>query len=356
MEPHDVAVAGDAEWDVALDVHVERQNGLRWCWAAVAKGIVEYYGGPRRRQCEYATQFLRQTRSCCGEERSARCDVEYPVDLVLRHYRMDAPPALAGPVALRTIRRELERDRPVVALMRYPLSFHAIVISGVNVERARLRYSDPGDGPNPGSLDAQTFTAAYGAGGEWAYTLFTRARRDEMPAVSLLYDRVRDLGRPPNEVRRPERLRMNAPLYHADVRRLAAGDGLETAQLAAGGMSALFRDDPRNSSWLERGLERMHGDIVARLDAGYTVRMVQCMNVHLTALWFVWAGDPAAPRGDHYLVVPPAPYFVEEGREYTATELSDAARKPAQAALNSIPVFEEMEARLKREAVARPHP
>ena len=42
-------------WDAALDLELERQIGLRWCWAATAKGIVDYYGGPVLPQCRYAT-------------------------------------------------------------------------------------------------------------------------------------------------------------------------------------------------------------------------------------------------------------------------------------------------------------
>ena len=357
MDPHvDVAAADDAEWDVALDVHVERQNGLRWCWAAVAKGIVEYYGGPRRRQCEYATEFLRQTRSCCGDEGSPRCDVEYPVDAVLRRHGMDAPPAFARPVSLQTLRRELERDRPVVALISYPHTFHAVVISGVSVRDARIRFNDPDDHRRCASLSAHTFATAYAEGAAWAYTLFTRPGRFRTGKrnVSFLHEPLPDGGAPRAEIPGPDRFPMKVAYYSLDVRRLAAGDGIESAQVDPYRASTLFTDDPRNDSWFERGLEALRNDVIERVDAGYTVRLVQCMNVLLTALWFVWAGDPARRRGDHYLIIPPAPYYLEEGREYTAAELSDAVRKPANIALRSLPVFEEMKARLEREAVDPP--
>ena len=55
----DFAERYELHWDASIDFALERQIGRHWCWAAVAKGIVEHYGGPRRHQCQYATQFLR---------------------------------------------------------------------------------------------------------------------------------------------------------------------------------------------------------------------------------------------------------------------------------------------------------
>jgi|GEM_PF-6127479 len=337
-------------WDVALDVHVERQNGLKWCWAAVAKGIVEYYGGPVRRQCEYATEFLRQTATCCGAERTPRCDVDYPVDLVLRRYGMEAPPPLPRPIALETIRRELERDRPIVALMRFAHGFHALAITGVHVERRLIRFSDPDPRSSVAFLDAQAFAGAYRGEGRWTYTLFTRPARPpaERPAVSLLRDRMpyqHDLDRHPKRPAFP----MTVASYRVDLPALAGGDGMRTAQLSERPYT-LFEDDGRNWSALEQGLAEVRDEVVERLDAGYEVRLVHCFAAHLWALWFVWSGDPAARRREHYLVIPPAPYYLDEGREYTASEIDEAARGPARIALASVPVVEQMWARLEQES------
>ena len=169
-------------WDAALDLVLERQIGLNWCWAATAKGIVDYYGGPQLPQCRYATHFLNQTESCCdGNEQSPRCDVAYDVDSVLRHFGLYAPPPFRRPVHLVTLRRELERDRPVVALMRFrDGTVHALAITAVDVTEQRIGFSDPWYGPQPDSRAAHVFANDYegGAGGS---TRSSRARRARNP-------------------------------------------------------------------------------------------------------------------------------------------------------------------------------
>ena len=46
-------------------------------------------------------------------------DVAHDVDSVLHHFGVYAPPPYRRAIGLQTLRRELERDRPVVALMRF---------------------------------------------------------------------------------------------------------------------------------------------------------------------------------------------------------------------------------------------
>jgi hypothetical protein len=340
-------------WDTALDVQLERQNGLNWCWAAVTKGIVEYYGGPILEQCEYATRFLRQTISCCGAETEARCDAPFPVDEALAAYGHFAPPPYRRPIGLSALRRELERDRPIVALMSFPRSFHAVAITAVHLAERRIGFCDPLLGAGRSDLDAETFATAYGCGGRWAYTMLTRpASTAPRGAVSFLRERLPEpLRRVPQGGSRP----MDIPFYEADLAALADGTGLQTAARHPDRSVALFADDRAGASFVELGIAALRDEIEARLEVGYEVRLVQCFAVKLTVLWFVRPGE-SSRRSDHYLVLPPAPYYLESGREYGAPELAASLAAPARIAVRSQEATAAFLARLDRETALQPEP
>ncbi len=229
--PEDAAIL----WDVAIDVALERQIGLNWCWAAIAKGIVEHYGGPRRKQCRYATTFLRQRRTCCGRAiPPPRCDAAHDLDTVLARYDVFAPPPVYRPVRLETLRRELDRDRPVVALFRFPSAVHAVAIRAVSVAGRRIGFADPWYGPQPAAMDAQAFAQAYERRGTWFYTILTRprGRARTAPRVSLLRDRAprHDVAARAAPVGDEA---VEIDLYEADPAQLARGDGLRSAERAS---------------------------------------------------------------------------------------------------------------------------
>ena len=188
---YDDAASYQPRWDASVELELERQIGLNWCWAAVAKGIVEHYGGPKRKQCQYATKFLRQAKSCCRAGKPPlRCDAPFAVDTVLGHYEMYAAPPYRRAVDLETLRQELERDRPVVALIRFPASVHAVVITAVSVAGRRLALCDPWLDPERTEMDADAFERAYDLTGRWFYTIRTRPRAPALrrPTISLLRD------------------------------------------------------------------------------------------------------------------------------------------------------------------------
>jgi Papain-like cysteine protease AvrRpt2 len=332
----DAAESWEPRWDASIDLELERQNGLNWCWTAVAKGIVEHFGGPKRKQCQYATTFLHQKRTCC---RSAvpglRCDRSHDVDSVLMHYGMFAAPPFHRPVSIQTLYRELERDRPVVALMRYPASVHALVITAVDVTNGVLRYSDPGLRADVPVIDIETFKQRYDRGGRWFYTILTRPASELRSKVSLLRDRVRQRDDELVPVRRPLGETLEIEIYQLDPYRLADGTGLHTPETDH---RASFRLDVTVSDGATRidgELTKMREEIDARASRGFEVRMVRCFSYKLDALWFTDPSDPSH-RADHYLPIPPVPYYLEAGREYSTAELRDALIKISPVALAGI--------------------
>ncbi len=346
-------------WDAALDLVLERQIGLNWCWAATAKGIVDYYGGPKLAQCRYATQFLDQTESCCdGEERSSRCDVAHEVDGVLSHFGVYAPPPFRRPVHLQTLRRELERDRPIVALMRFPGgTVHALAITAVDVAEQRIGYSDPLYGPQTDWRTAHDFANDYEAGGRWIYTILTRPSRSQPDAeISFLHDRFgEDQRRLSHHARRTSNA-LNLDVYFIGPEPLAAGNDPQTAERlpeSSLSLDPVPGDDP---SRLERVLRAMRDEIDARRARGFSVRLLRVPSVMLTALWFVRENAPAGAADAHFVPVEPAPYFLEAGQEYTLREFRELLVEPARRALRSLEINRAFIERLDRETEHTPGP
>jgi hypothetical protein len=344
-------------WDAALDLVLERQIGLNWCWAATAKGIVEYYGGPNVPQCRYATHFLRQAESCCnGNELSTRCDVAHDVDSVLHHFGVYSPPPFRRPVNLLTLRRELERDRPVVALMRFrDGTVHALAITAVDVAEQRIGYSDPWYGPQPDSRAAHDFTNDYEDGGRWIYTILTRpAGSQPDAAISFLRDRFDDEQRRLSHHARRTSTALNLDVYVIGPGPLAAGGDPQAAERLADcsvSLDPALGDDP---SRLERVLRGMREDIDARRARGFSVRVLRVPSVMLTALWFFREDAVASAADTHYVPIEPAPYFLEAGEEYTLREFRELLAEPARRALRSNEINRAFIERLDRETEHAP--
>ncbi len=319
---------------------LERQIGLNWCWAAVSKGIVEHYGGPRRKQCEYATTFLRQDKSCCGRSvPPPRCDVAHDVDTVLVRCDVLSSPPLHRPLSLETLRRELERDRPVVALFRFPSSVHAVIVCAVEIATARIGFCDPWFGPAPAHLDASRFTSAYAGAGTWFYTILTRPPHgaERRATVSLLRDRL-PRHHAEHRARSTERSEpLEIDLYDLDPERLATGAGPLSAERVAREPFALnlLHDGGDASLRLQRELTALRDEIDARLETGFEVRIVRCFALKFEALWFTDPSD-TGHRRDHYLAIPRVPYYLEAGREYGVAELSAALANAARLCMPSI--------------------
>lgn len=350
----DDAAPYEWRWDASVELELERQIGLNWCWAAVAKGIVDHYGGPIRKQCQYATKFLRQRKSCCrGKVLDLRCDAAHDVDSVLQAYGVYAAPPFHRPVLLETLRRELERDRPVVALMLFPAVVHAVAITAVDVANRRIGFCDPWLHPRRDHMHADAFTRAYNKTGRWFYTILTRPRAGtpQRATISLLRDRMpHDASRLTGMPRRSSEP-LEIDMYEADVERLAAGTGLQTAECA---MRYAFRldasgDDADASLRLDVELTAMREDIEARLDRGFDVRIVRCFAIKFEALWFT---DRAglSHRTDHYIPLAPVPYYLEAGREYGAAELREVLAKAAHMSLPSVEANRSFVERLARES------
>lgn len=328
----------DRVWDAALDLVLERQIGLKWCWAATAKGIVDYYGGPELSQCRYATHFLHQTETCCdGNERSERCDAAHDVDSVLRFFDVYAPPPLRRSIQLHTLRRELDRDRPVVALMRFrDGTVHALAITAVDVAGERIGFSDPWYGPQTDTLGAHEFANDYEAGGRWIYTILTRPpRSDPDPTISLLRDRFSADERRSSRRARGTSHALNLDVFEIGPAPLAAGVGPQAAERVSHTTFSLdptARDEP---SRLERALHAMREEINEHRGRGFDVRLLRVPALMLTSLWFVREDGPAGDVDAHFLPIAPTPDFLRAGQEYTLREFRELLVEPARRSLRS---------------------
>ena len=341
----------DRVWDASVDLVLERQIGLNWCWAATAKGIVDYYGGPVLPQCRYATHFLHQTEGCCdGNEQSARCDAAHDIDSVLRHFGVFAPPPFRRSVHLMTLRRELERDRPVIALMQFrDGTVHALAITALDAAGQIVRYSDPWYGPQPDSRAVHDFTNNYEGGGRWTYTILTRPQHSQPDAaISFLQDRFKDEQRRLSHHARQTSAAVNLDVYVIGPGPLAAGEDPQNAERLPECTVSLDSAPSDDASRLERVLLGMRDDIDARRARGFNVRVLRVPSVMLTALWFV-REDGRACADTHYVPVEPAPYFFQAGQEYTLREFRELLVEPARRALRSNEINRKFIERLDRE-------
>ncbi len=354
------AEAYERRWDASIDFALERQIGHKLCWAAVAKGIVEHYGGPRRRQCQYATTFLGQRKTCCRKPLpELRCDREHDVDSVLAHYGNYALP-YRRPVRLETVRRELARDRPVVALVRFHTWNHAVILTAVDVAHGRIGVCDPKTGSRRWELTVDEFTHAYAGKGRWFYTILTRPGPDARPraTVSLLHEPMRRPDPLPRHEPTPYRgtkpMTIEVDTYEADIYRLAEGTGLSTAERDGRRVVRLDAYDGNDGSlMIDYELTKLREDIWARLERGFEVRYLTCYAVELTALWFT---DPKEPshRSDHYIPVPPLFSRFDETREYSAAETREIFIHVAKYCIPSIEIQRKWIERLDRETANQP--
>jgi hypothetical protein len=350
----DFAERYELHWDASIDFALERQIGRSWCWAAVAKGIVDHYGGPKRQQCQYATQFLRQEKTCCRKRiPEERCDREHDVDSVLAHYGNFAPPPFRRPIGLATIRRELERDRPVVVVVKFPTRNHALVITAIDVAHGMLRVCDPGRTPIRHELTLSALTNAYMDNGRWIHTVLTRPAPGSVRrgTVSYLHDRMRgpDLRVETRPVPPGRSTTLEIDWYEIDPYRLAEGTGLNTPELDH---RRAFRLDVfathSGALMIDQDLTHRREEIWARLDRGFEVRIVSCHAAKLFALWFTHPSDPAH-RKDHYIPIPPLYYDFDENREYSAAETRKIFMKLAPVIIDAVEHSKRYLERIERE-------
>ncbi|HTD36898.1 MAG TPA: papain-like cysteine protease family protein [Candidatus Limnocylindrales bacterium] len=355
----DFAERYELHWDASIDFALERQIGLNWCWAAVAKGIVDHYGGPKRHQCQYATQFLKQEKTCCRKRvPEKRCDLEHDVDSVLAHYGNFAPPPFRRPIGLATIRRELERDRPVVALLRFPTGNHAVAITAIDVAHGMLRVCDPGRTPIRHEVHISELANAYMDKGTWFYTVLTRPAPGSVrrATVSYLHDHMRrpDLRVETSPVPPGRSATLDIDWYEIDPYRLAEGTGLNTAEFDHRRPCRLDVFATHNGALIiDKDLTKLRDEIWARLDRGFEVRIASCFAAKLFALWFTDPSDPSH-RKDHYIPIPPLYYNFDETREYSAAETRQIFRDLAPVILNHVEHSRKLWERLDRETANQP--
>jgi hypothetical protein len=111
---------------------IEIQIGTKWCWASVAAGIHNVVKAPTSvQQCDVAKKHLNHT-DCCANSPAAppsRCNVDAALNEVLDDLLV-AETNGSGTLPLPMIRSEIDRRRPVGCAIRFPKSFHFVVVDG----------------------------------------------------------------------------------------------------------------------------------------------------------------------------------------------------------------------------------
>jgi Papain-like cysteine protease AvrRpt2 len=174
-----------------------RQIHSKWCWAAVAQGIKEYYTGQvapqvSPGQCRIATDTLlrdsiiNSTIDCCDANDAARfCYVEHRLESALQvvgHY--SGPPAAVqgqSPWSSKLIAGEIMNGRVLgvrIDLSGGSPSGHFVVIHGYETDVGGNEYVDVADPDlpqlNSNRLRLWRLANAYRVIGTWDYVYLTQ--------------------------------------------------------------------------------------------------------------------------------------------------------------------------------------
>ncbi|ETX04559.1 papain-like cysteine protease family protein [Candidatus Entotheonella palauensis] len=150
-----------------LSIVCEKQNCLKWCWAAVAVSINNYFatihqtrGRPLVTEGQLANRFITSGEpDCCASPPPAACDQEYDVSSVLtalKAYRGDYTHLVPWEILV----QEIDDSLPLVgAVRRRTGQQHFILIVGYKVvdasDNGKLYIvKDPAYGNVPMGLNA----------------------------------------------------------------------------------------------------------------------------------------------------------------------------------------------------------
>lgn len=157
-----------------LTITVQRQELPRWCWAAIAVSLGEYYRTRSRCQHQIATEMLGFDCSAFmhDPELRKRCDVNAMLDDALRLvdcYSHWSP----GRPTIERVRTEIDAGRPLcIQLDWFRGESHYVMVTGYYAGTDEIVVEDPLHGPSIQHFDE--FPRGYrAAGGRWHGTFWT---------------------------------------------------------------------------------------------------------------------------------------------------------------------------------------
>lgn len=159
-----------------IGVFGEDQQGLNWCWAAVAVSLRNFQRPAEpMTQCELAQKHL-QRADCCGPEPPGNCDKPSYLERALRDAEVQVHGTpFKGVMALGDLLFRLRARKPVCCAIRWPApdpTYHFIQIDGFTVGGPRgieLLINDPISTLATTTYDALV-NGEYPGNGRWRWT------------------------------------------------------------------------------------------------------------------------------------------------------------------------------------------
>ena len=137
--------------DKSITVPLPFQKETYWCWAAIAKGVVDLYtqGNNTFTQCSIATSVINDGDCCNGADCNVVEELENALGQVghfsgvIQYYTPEGP----FDTAKQTIRTEIDGGRPLGAKITWwDTTGHFVVICGYNFsdpDNCKLYVTDP---------------------------------------------------------------------------------------------------------------------------------------------------------------------------------------------------------------------
>jgi Papain-like cysteine protease AvrRpt2 len=146
-----------------LDLTIQRQVRLAWCWAATAASISNYYEKTQDwTPCKVACKVLGRT-DCCEFFAGAGCDQRLDFAEALQamgHWR-----ASSGGLSFLGVQEEIDFGHPILVALEGDFGGHGVVITGYNnfnPKKPTIEVQDPQDGSKT-AYDFANFPSNHGS-------------------------------------------------------------------------------------------------------------------------------------------------------------------------------------------------
>lgn len=113
-----------------LKVSVPQQEGIDWCWAAVARGLEYAYEGSAECQCEIASRVL--GTECCPPGDDDCCDTPQDLPCALGRHADGGPSGIKAMKSAQFVKDQIDKGYPIAVRIEWSESGlgHFVVISG----------------------------------------------------------------------------------------------------------------------------------------------------------------------------------------------------------------------------------
>lgn len=170
-----IAVFTPAGEEIVLRISPERQTMDRWCWAAIAVSLAQYYHARALTQHEIATRVLGFDCSGFSEDAGLKqqCNVNLGLDKVLQSVGCFSHWSPGKPHFER-VQFEIANGRPICCRINwYTGDAHYVLINGYRANSEAIHIADPLHGSSV--IPYLDFPAKYkGSGAAWTETYWTR--------------------------------------------------------------------------------------------------------------------------------------------------------------------------------------